>query len=510
MTVSEGKVYLIDTGPGDPNLVTLRARELIQSADVIVYDYLTSPRLLDWASDKAEKCDTSKLPDTQDSFALDQIYEIFIDRSSKGLQVVRLKNGDPLLFARGDEEMDALENNGIAFEVVPGVTAGLAAAYSGIPLSHRDCSASVTFLTGHGSLKKQAAGIDFRKYGKNSDTLCLYVELDQLQHILDELKEGGMPGTTPIGVIQWATLNRQCSVYGTIDCIAGKIQRAEMEVPAMVIIGEVVARRSNANWFEDRPLFGKRIFVACARRQATELVRILESQGAEAMELPLIEVKEEFDRSRLVETFTEIAIYEWIIFTSANGVNIFFDLFYKAYRDIRCLGPMRVVAIGSDTVREIEKHPIKVDLVSEQNNVDALATKLIEEEGVENTKMLFVTGNQNEKTLAKRLESEGRAIVDILPLYKTSRPDLKNHPFTERYRKEGAHAILFINSLAVEAFMDQQVALKLKKSSCQPVYGSMDPATSKALKASGCLVDFEASQSSLEDFVLKTIACLKK
>ncbi|WP_217175613.1 uroporphyrinogen-III C-methyltransferase [Coraliomargarita akajimensis] len=502
----KGKVYLIGAGPGDPGLVTVRARQLIETADCIVYDYLANPKLMDWARPEAERIYVGKRSGLH-SIPQDEIEEILVDRANKGLQVVRLKGGDPFVFGRGGEEVSELQTDGIAFEIVPGVTAALAAAaYAGIPLSHRAYSSSITFLTGHENPEKQTLSIDFKQYGQTAGTLCLYMSLGQLPRILGELKDGGMSGETPVGIIQWATLNRQRSVYGTVDSIIDDITAAGIGTPAMIIIGEVVAKRSQTKWFEGRPLFGKRLVVTRAREQAGQLTQLLEEQGAEVLELPFIEVKEHFEPNTLTEVFAEMAVYEWIIFTSANGVKTFFELFYKAYQDIRCLGPMRIAAVGAATAREIEKHHLKVDLIPPKANADALATKFIEDEGIDSVKMLVVTGNQNRETLVKRLEDEGRAIVDTLPLYKTSRTNLSQHPAAERYRKEGADAVLFTSSSTVKSFMDQQSVLELEDGAREPVFGSIGPLTSKTLSELDLPIAFEAAQSSLDHFVVETIS----
>ncbi|HKK17419.1 MAG TPA: uroporphyrinogen-III C-methyltransferase, partial [Opitutales bacterium] len=362
MSKKKGKVYLIGAGPGDPGLVTVRARELIEVADVIVYDYLANPKLLDWAREDAERIYVGK-SSGRHSIPQDEIEELLVERAGQGLQVVRLKGGDPFVFGRGGEEVSELETDGIDYEIVPGVTAALAAAaYAGIPLSHRDYSSSITFLTGHENPEKQTLSINFRNYGKYSGTLCIYMGISQLARIVAELKEGGMAGDMPVAIIEWATLNRQRSIQGTLDSIAADLERSGLGAPAIVVIGEVVAHRSKTEWFEGRPLFGKRIVVTRAREQAGQLSKMLEDNGAEVIELPFIQVEPSFDQKRLTEVLAGIAVYEWILFTSANGVKTFFDLFYRAYDDIRCLGPMRIAAVGAATAREIEKHKLKVDL----------------------------------------------------------------------------------------------------------------------------------------------------
>ena len=506
----KGKVYLIGAGPGDPGLVTVRARELLELADVIVYDYLANSKLLDWTKPDSEKIYVGKSAGRH-SIPQDAIEEILVDRANKGKQVVRLKGGDPYVFGRGGEEIDELQIDKIPFEVVPGVTAALAtAAYTGIPLSHRDHSSAITFLTGHENPEKHTLSINFKVYAKTKGTICLYMGVGQLPRITAELKEGGMVGTTPVAIVEWATLNRQRSVYGTLDTIVKDLETSGLGAPSMIIIGEVVAHRAKTEWFEGRPLFGKRIVVTRAREQAGQLTQMLSDQGAEVIELPFISVEQHFDGQRVSEVLAGIAVYEWIIFTSANGVKNFFDLFYKAYDDIRCLGPMRIAAVGSATAREIEKHKLKVDLVPKQANADALAKELIENEGVESVQLLVVTGNQNRENLVARLESdEGRAIVDTLPLYQTSKTDLNQEASVERFRKEGADAVLFTSSSTVKSFVEQHESLRLEPGARKPTFGSIGHLTTKTLKELKLPVAFEATQSSLEHFVVETISHLK-
>lgn len=505
-----GKVYLIGAGPGDPALVTVRAKELIEQADVIVYDYLANSKLLDWAREDAERIYVGKSAGRH-SIPQDEIEEILVAKASKGKQVVRLKGGDPFVFGRGGEEVNELEADKIRYEIVPGVTAALAAAaYSGIPLSHRDYSSSITFLTGHENPEKQTLSIDFREYGKSTGTLCIYMGIGQLPRIISELKEGGMSGDMPVAIIEWATLNRQRSISATVDTIVEELERSGLGAPAIVCIGEVVAHRSKTEWFEGRPLFGKRIVVTRAREQAGQLTRMLEDNGAEVIELPFIEVKPKFDEKLVSEVFAGIAVYEWVIFTSANGVKTFFDLFYKAYDDIRCLGPMRIAAVGAATAKEIEKHKLKVDLIPTKANADSLVTELIENEGMESVQVLVITGNQNREALVQRLESEGRAIVDTLPLYQTSKTDLANEPAAARYREQGANAVLFTSSSTVKSFVEQAKALKLEKDARQPAFGSIGPMTTKTLQEHNLPLGFEAPQSSLDHFVVETISFLKE
>ena len=504
-----GTVYLVGAGPGDPGLVTVRARNLIESADVLVYDYLANPKLLDWTRKECEKIYVGK-QSGHHCIPQDEIEAILVDRARKGLAVVRLKGGDPFVFGRGGEEIEQLEQEQITFEIVPGVTAALAAAsYTGIPLTHRDYSSSIIFLTGHENPEKHTLSIDFSVYGKTKGTLCIYMGIGQLPRIIEELKTGGMSGSQPVAVIQWATLNFQQSLFSTVDSVVDDVASSQLGAPAVIIIGEVVSRRSQNKWFEGRSLMGKRIIVTRAREQAGKLTALLEQEGAEVLELPFINVERNFNSRQISEILAGIAVYEWILFTSTNGVRFFFELFYKAFDDIRCLGPMRIAAVGAATAREIEKHRLKVDLVPEQANGDALADTLINNENIENIRMLIITGNQNRETLVQRLETEGKAIIDTLPLYETTQADLSGHPAATRFRQEGADAVLFTSSSTVKSFVGQSETLKLEPNATKPVFGSIGPLTTRTLKEYKLPVGFESEQASLPHFVQATIQSLK-
>ena len=501
----KGTVYLVGAGPGDLDLVTIRARELITSVDVLVYDYLANPKLLDWTRKECEHIYVGKQPGRH-SIPQDEIEEILVERALQGLSVVRLKGGDPFVFGRGGEEIERLQMDNIQFEIVPGVTAALAAAaYTGIPLTHRKYSSSITFLTGHENPEKHTLSIDFSIYGKNKGTLCIYMGIGQLPRIIEELKSGGMPGNTPVAIIQWATLNTQRSLFSTVDTVVNDLNTSELSAPAIIIIGNIIASRPKPAWFEEKPLLGKRIVVTRARSQVGKLTTLLERKGAEVIELPLIEVKRTFDPQRLSEIFSGIASYEWILFTSANGVRFFFEVFHKAFDDIRCLGPMRIAAVGAATAREIETHRLKVDLIPEKASGDALASKLLKSESIENLQILVVTGNLNNEGLVRRLESEGHAIVDTLPLYETINTDLSQHPTASLFREKGADAVLFTSSSTVKSFVEQAPLLKLEPNAIQPAFGSIGPITTGTLEDVKLPVGFESEKAGLGPFVDATI-----
>lgn len=505
-----GIVYLVGAGPGDLGLLTVRAQSRIADADAIVYDKLANPQLLEWARADAEKIYVGKSAG-QHSIPQNEIQAILLEQAKKGRKVVRLKGGDPFIFGRGGEEIEFLHEHGITYEIIPGVTAALgAAAYAGVPLTHREQSSAITFLTGHEDPEKQSLQLDFRQHAKTTATLCIYMGVGQLPRIVSELLEGGLNPDTPASMIQWATLPHQSTLDSTLGQLVEDHEASSIGAPAIIIVGQVVRYPARNNWFSARPLFGKRIVVTRAREQAARLTKLLTEQGADVLELPFIKVEPKFDPKVLAEVFAELAVYEWILFTSANGVRTFFELFFRAYPDIRCLGPMRIAAVGRTTAEAIEAHKLKVDLVPKKANGDALVDELIEQEGIDSLKMLVVTGNLNQRSLANRLEKEGNAIVDTLPLYETKRTDLSNNPQAKRFREEGANAILFTSASTVHSYVEQAKALRLDEAARQPALGSIGPMTSAAMEKHKLAIDFQAPQSNLEHFVVETISHLKK
>jgi len=496
-----GAVYLVGAGPGDTGLVTLRAQACIQAADVIVYDALSNNALLDWARDDCERVYVGKQA-SRHALPQDDIEAILVDRARKKNVVVRLKGGDPFIFGRGGEELEQLRQDGIAYEIVPGVTAALAAAaYVEAPLTHRDHSSAATFLTGHENPEKHDLSIDFRAFAGLGATHCVYMGMGQLARFVGELRAGGLPGETPALVVQWATLPCQRSARGTLETIEGRVAEAGLGAPGIIMVGDVVALAPERSWFESRPLFGRRVVVTRARDQAGDLTRRLEASGAEVIELPFIQIEPHYDRETVGEVMAGLAVYEWLVFTSVNGVRTFFDLFYRAYEDLRCLGPMRIAAVGKATAREIRAHKLKVDLVPSASDADTLASELVATENVEHVQILAVTGSRNRQDLVHKLHEQGQAIVDTLPLYKTSLGDLSEHPAAADFRERGADAILFTSTSTVKAYQHQQDALRLEEGAKQPACGSIGPVTSKALEDAGLPVAFQADEADLDAFV---------
>lgn len=499
--MSTGIVHLVGAGPGDLGLVTFRAKALIAQANVLVYDYLVHPELVRWCQPDCEVVYVGKKAGFH-ALPQEEIEALLVKHAKAGKRVVRLKGGDPFVFGRGGEEARTLAKDGIRFEIVPGVTAALAAgAYAGIPLTHRNTSSSLIFLTGHEDPKKHELQIDWRAYGalKNA-TLAIYMGMGHLAHILAELIAGGLPSTTPAAAVQWASLGRQRSITGTVADLAVRVQEAGIGAPAIVFVGEVVTHHEAIDWFEHLPLFGRRIAITRTRDQNSELRDKLEALGAEVIELPLITVAKAVDKQTLVDVLSELGSYDWIVFTSANGVRFFFEEFFKGFDDIRALGLLRFACVGRATAREIEKHHLKIECMPTTATGESLADMLIATGSLDSARIIVVTGNLNRDSLAKKLEG-ARAIVDRLPLYQTKKTDLANDPTADDFRQHGADAILFASSSAVQSFAEQAAVLQLAPDAKRPLAGSIGPQTSETMKKTGLPVGFTAKEPSLDSLI---------
>ncbi|MBP8256485.1 MAG: uroporphyrinogen-III C-methyltransferase [Opitutaceae bacterium] len=508
-----GKVYLVGAGPGDPGLVTFRARELIEGADVLVYDYLVHPDLLLWCRPDAQKVYVGKKAGLH-ALPQEEIEMLLVKHAKAGATVVRLKGGDPFVYGRGGEEVRRLREDGIPFEVVPGVTAALAAgAYAGIPLTQRNTSSSVIFLTGHEDPTKHTLQTDWKQFARiPNTTLAIYMGMGHLAEILARLISGGMSPQMPAAVVQWASLGRQRTVVGTVENLAQKVAEAQLGAPAIIFVGEVVAERDHIRWFEKLPLFGRRIAITRTRAQTSELRGLLEALGAEVLELPLIDVVKDVSNERLAEVFPEFGSYDWLVFTSPNGVRFFFEEFHRVFDDIRNLGLMRIACVGEGTARAVKERFLKVECQPEVATGEALAEALVATGSLDNAKILVVTGNLNRDVLVRKME-EARGIVDTLSVYRTTKTNLADDPRAEMFRTQGADAMLFASSSAVESFVAQAAALRLEKDARRPLAGSIGPLTSSTMKARGVPVDFEASKpglSSLVEALVKKLAPRRK
>lgn len=415
MSKPAGKVYLVGAGPGDPGLLTVRGRELLERAEVVVYDNLVNEALLMFAP-KAEHIFAGKRPDRH-PLTQEDINRLLVDQARDHACVVRLKGGDPFLFGRGGEEALALAAAGVPFEIVPGVTAGVgAAAYAGIPLTHRGLSSSVTFITGHRKPEDEQTKPFDRLH--LDGTLVFYMGVDTLAMNMQRLQELGRAPDTPAAVIEWGTYPKQRVVEGTIADIAERAREARIEAPSLVIVGAVAELRDTIAWFENRPLFGRRVAVTRTRRRAAEVVHLLHERGAAVFEFPTVEI----DPAETQEPLTGLETYDWIVLTSVNGVDTLFERMAASGLDARDLHNARLCAISTKTAEALSARGLRVDLLPSKYETDTVVAELERVGGpVSGQRVLMPRADIGRSSLPQALREHG-AIVDELQAYRTVIP----------------------------------------------------------------------------------------
>src|SRR5881392_2420002 len=399
----KGKCVLVGAGPGDLGLVTLRGKELIEQADVIVYDALANPEMLGWARSDAEIIFAGKRAGEK-TFSQDEINALLVEKSRLGKNVVRLKGGDPFIFGRGGEEAEALAAAGIDFEIVPGITSAIAApAYAGIPVTHRDQNSHVTFFTGHEDPTKGESAIDFDSLANLGGTQVMLMGVDRLAAITREMVAHGSRKNLPVALVRLGTLGHQKTIVGTLENIAERASAAGFEAPAVAIFGDVVSLRKDLNWFENRPLFGKRIVVTRTRKQASGLSSELRALGADVIQLPTIRIAPPSNLREFAELVQDAHSYDWIIFTSPNGVEAFFEIFFKLYDDAREIGGAKIAAIGPATAQRIRDFHLHVDIQPEEFVAEAILREFEKLGEIENLKVLIARAERARDLLPKGL-----------------------------------------------------------------------------------------------------------
>lgn len=453
MAENTGVVYLIGAGPGDVGLFTLRGKQLLEQADVVVYDYLANPKLLSFC-ERAEKIYVGK-KSTQHTMTQDEITQLLVDLGSQGKRVARLKGGDPYIFGRGGEEAAALKSAGIRFEVVPGITAAVAAAnYAGIPITHRDFNSGFTLLTGHekeddrGEVAGAASDLDYEVLAK-LPCIAFYMGVRSLPSICRRLIEKGLDPETPAATIQWGTTPRQRSVDATVATLAQEVARARISSPAITIIGKVVALRHTLNWFERRPLFGQTIVVTRTRQQASELSEQLEELGARVIEAPTIELKPAADPGEIDRAIRNVASYDWIVFTSANGVRFTRQRLNELNLDVRIFGSAKIAAIGESTAAAVrESLALRVDLSPERSVAEALSDALAERNELAGKKFLLLRADIARPILRERIVAAGGTADDIA-IYQTVTAKSLPTEVLDALRNKEVNWITFASSSAV-------------------------------------------------------------
>ena len=482
-------VYLVGAGPGDPGLLTARALELIAAADVIVYDRLIPATALDGARADAELIYAGK-EGGGPSVSQADIEALLVDHGAGGREVVRLKGGDPFVFGRGGEEAERLRAAGVPFEVVPGVTAGVAAsAYAGIPVTHRDAASAVAFIAGHEDPAKPDSALDWPALARFPGTLVFYMGVRRLPEISRQLIDGGRPPSEPAAVIQRGTLPDQRVVTGTLQSIAHDAADAGVRAPAISLVGPVAALRDELAWFESRPLAGMTVAVTRARAQASGLAATLRGLGAVAVEAPAIRIEE------LPGTVPDLDRYDLVCLTSPNGVRLLFERLFRSGRDARAFGGARVAAIGPGTAAALREHGLVADVVPERFVAEGLVEALAD---VPVSRALVARAAEARDVLPDALRERG-AEVDVVALYETLA-----EPMSDRQREavSAADYVTFTSSSTVRFFFES-MAGELPQSTRLV---SIGPVTSQALRERGREPDVEATRHDIDGLVAALVA----
>lgn len=414
------KVYLVGAGPGDPELITLKAKKIIQIADVIVYDSLINRRLLELSSSHTEIIYVGKRRGKK-KYEQIEINEILVSRAIKGKKVVRLKGGDPFVFGRGGEEGQALRNNNIVFEVVPGVSSITAVpAYAGIPLTHRDYNSSFTVITGHEDPARNESRLDWESISR-METLVILMSLNNTEKIMKKLMEYKMDKNTPVCITSSGTTPEQETITGTISNISKKLKdNPHIKTPAVTLVGNIVNLRNELNWYERKTLFGKKVIVTRPLQQSKELIDLLNSEGAEILEFPTIEISEPVTWSGVDNSISYFDSYDYVIFTSVNGVERFLYRLHQKGADSRIFGGKQIIAIGSKTSSVLEKYGLRADIVPEEYVAEGIISSL-ENKDISGSRFLIPRAEVARDILPDKLEEMG-AEVDVVSCYRTIMP----------------------------------------------------------------------------------------
>jgi uroporphyrinogen III methyltransferase/synthase len=500
-------IYLVGSGPGDPGLFTVKGAECMRRADVVVYDRLAPEALLAHTRPEAELVYVGKKPG-EPSMSQEEINALLVKLGRAEKTVVRLKGGDPYVFGRGGEEVLALVEADLPFEVVPGVTSGIAApAYAGIPVTHRGVSTSVAFITGHEDPTKGESDVDWGRLANGAETLVLYMGVGRLSEISAELVAGGRSPETPVACIRWGTTPEQEMATGTLADIAERIEEANLKPPAITVVGDVVSLRDEGlDWFERKPLFGRRVVVTRARAQAGELSRKLEALGAEVYEFPTIKIVPPEDFGPLDTAIRDLDSFGWIVFTSVNGVEAFVERLKHHSLDLRAV-PRRakVAAIGPATAQKVEEVGLKVDITPEEYKAEALIEAL-NNYSLEGKKVLIPRAKVAREVLPEKLRESGAEVV-VPPAYE-SVPSSEGKGQLKKLLQSGEiDCITFTASSTVENFVrafgkEAGWLLSSTRVAC------IGPITAGTCRDHGLSVDVEADEYTIPGLVSAVVELL--
>lgn len=508
----KGKVYIVGAGPGDIGLLTVKGLRCLQKAEVVIYDFHLNAQVLNYINHDAEFIYAGKRGGHH-TITQDEINEILIKKAEEGKIICRLKGGDPFIFGRGGEEAEALSREGIEFEVVPGISSSVAApAYSGIPLTHRLYSSSFAVIPGYEDITKKESAIDWSKLATGVGTLVFLMAVKNIGLIAEKLIENGRSPDTPVAVIRWGTRPDQKTVVGTLRDISESMKEKDIKPPATVVVGDVVRLRDSLQWYEKKPMFGYRVLVT---REHMEGFEPLEELGAEVIEFPTIEIVPPVSYEELDKSIDNIDTYDWLIFTSRNGVKYFFKRFFERDRDIRDLKGKKICAIGTMTAKEIKKYGIKTDLIpaefraeglieafvklSRKQTPPSLTKKGIEGGLLKGMRFLFPRAEVAREILPEKVRQLGGEI-DIPVAYRTIKPEARGKRL-RRFLKEGRISIATFTSAATfnnfKEIMGEDADNLLKG----VTIAAIGPVTGKAIEKAGLHVDIMPEEATIDALV---------
>ena len=492
------KVYLIGAGPGDPGLFTLKGKEVLGRADVVVYDYLANEALLDFARKDAERVYVGKKGGDH-TLSQDGINALIVAKAKEGKIVARLKGGDPYMFGRGGEEAEELLAAGVPFEVVPGVTSGIAGpAYAGIPLTHRAHSSSVTFVTGHEDPAKPDTAHDWQALARSASTLVFYMGMKNLPDISRKLIEAGMAADTPAALVRWGTTGRHRSLVATLGALPDDAQRHGFSAPSLIVVGSVVTLHDTLNWFEQRPLYGKGVVVTRAREQASDSAALFNELGADVIQFPTIEIKALDDYGPVREAIRNLADYRMVIFTSVNGVRRFREQLTACGLDCRALAGRIVAAIGPATAAALRDMGIEPDFIPQKYVAESVAEGLTAlcGEALSGMRVLLPRAREARDVLPQTLREAG-ALVDVLPVYETVPGNTaRKEEILEKLEAGEIHCITFGSSSTVSNFLSLIPAETLKRYPALKL-ACIGPVTAATLEKAGLVCHIQPGEYTI-------------
>jgi uroporphyrinogen III methyltransferase/synthase len=500
----KGIVYLVGAGPGEPGLLTIKGRELLEKADVVIYDRLVNPSLISLVHSGAEVIYAGK-SSADHKLAQEEINSLLVKRASRGQLVVRLKGGDPFVFGRGGEEILALAENKIPFEIVPGVTSAFAVpAYAGIPVTHRDFTSTVAIIAGNEDPAKEISRVAWEKIATGVDALIFLMGMANLETIVKRLLENGRPPGTPVALIRWGTWAEQEVLTGTLADIAGRAAQAGFEPPVVIVVGEVVGLRDKLKWVENKPLFGKRVLVTRPAAQAGRLSFALRALGAEVLEFPAVKIVAPADYAPLDKALKEIEHYHWLIFTSVNGVQFFFQRLFQQEKDVRALAHVRLGVIGPATRRALQSYGLRADFMPAEYRAEAVAAGLAEI--VHPGQRILLPRADLARPFLRAALADGGATVEEVVAYQTVMEG-QNRDLVREYLHQGRiHLITFTSSSTVRSFTRLLGEPDLPRLLAGVQIACIGPVTAKTAKETGLNVGIVAAEYTITGLVKAIVA----